>query len=431
MADNLGQRLRNAWNTFTNNDPARQSRTPIYSEVQGVRKSPGFRSTDGTTLASIRTTIAVEASRFAIRHGRVDDRGRLKETLSSGLDNCFTREANVDQAARAFKRDVFASLLEHGVIAILPVDTTASPNLTDAYDVLTMRVGRVLEWFSDSVRVEAYDSNAGRVREVVVRKSDVALVESPMIEVMNSPNSTFQRLLRKLALLDASDETLASGKLDIIIQLPYSVRSEARKAEAEKRRKNLEEQLSGSKYGIAYADATEKITQLNRPAENNLQLQVSYLTTKLYNELGLSESIISGEADETAMANFERRTLFPLIEAVTEEITRKFISKTAYAQGQRVVTIRDPFRNIPVSQIPDIGDKLIRNKILTANEIREILGFPQDDSKEADELHNPNMPADKEAGANTDERSKWQTTNSNTTSPGGLPRGTSAAPTTE
>jgi len=354
----------------------------------------------------------------------------MTETVQSGIDNCFTREANVDQAARAFKRDIYASLLEHGVIAILPVDTTANPYGTDAYDVLTMRVGRVLEWFADSVRVEAYDSNAGRLREVIVRKSDVALVESPMIEVMNSPNSTFQRLLRKLALLDASDEMMASGKLDIIIQLPYSVRSEARKAEAEKRRKNLEEQLKGSAYGIAYADATEKITQLNRPAENNLQTQVEYLTKKLYNELGLSEAIISGEADETAMSNFERRTLFPLIEAVTEEVTRKFISKTAYTQGQRVLSIRDPFRNIPVSEIPDIGDKLVRNKILTPNEIREILGFPQDKSKESDKLSNPNMPADKEAGAITDERSKWQATSSNTTSPDGQPRGTSDAPTT-
>jgi hypothetical protein len=336
-----------------------------------------------------------------ILHARVDKKGNYVETINSGLNNCLTLEANIDQIAQAFLVDLVLSMFDDGTVVAVPVDTTINPEQSGGYDIQTMRVGRVVQWFPRHVRVSVYndDPNVGRRQEITLAKSQVAVIENPLYQVMNEPNSTLQRLIRKLNLLDTVDEQLSSGKLDLIIQLPYVVKSEARKQQAQQRRQELEMQLQGSKYGIAYADGTEKITQLNRPAENNLLTQVEYLTKMVFSQLGLTPEVFAGTADEATMINYYNRTILPIHRAITQSFTRSFLTKTARTQLQRVVSIRNPFKLVPVSVLADIADKFTRNEILSSNEVRGIMGFSPSADPKADELRNKNIPAPEEPPA--------------------------------
>jgi hypothetical protein len=336
--------------------------------------------------------LSIDVASYSIRHVRLDDEKRYKEDVDSGLNECFVLQANVDQPARHFRQDLAQSLFENGVIAIVPVDTTINPNVSGGYDILNMRVGTVVQWFPQSVRVSVYNEQTGRRQEVTLAKKFVAIVENPLYTVMNEPNSTLQRLIRKLNLLDVVDEQSASGKLDIIIQLPYVIKSEAKREQAEQRKKDIEFQLRGSQYGIAYTDGTEKITQLNRPAENNLMAQVEFLVDMLYSQLGLTPAIMNGTADEAAMLNYFDRTINPILDALVEAMRRTFLTKTARTQGQSIMYFKDPFKLVPVSQIAEIADKFTRNEIVTSNEMRQAIGMKPADDKKADELRNSNMP---------------------------------------
>lgn len=382
-------RLAHAWNAFRD-----RPRVPVdYGGTFSYRPyAPRLSVTnERTVLESIKNRISIDCSAVSIRHVKTDSNGRYKEDVASSFNDCLTVEANADQSARAFRQDVFQTLLDEGVIAIVPVDTSLDPSKSDSYEINTMRVGKVTEWFADAVRVRLYNDQTGQPEELVLRKKQVAIVESPLYSVMNEPNSTYQRLVKKLALLDLADNEAAANKLDIIIQLPYVIKSEARRKEAETRRKEIEQQLTNAKYGVAYTDGTERITQLNRPAENTLLSQVEFLTKRLYTELGLTEEILSGTATETAMLNYRTRTVKPLVDAVVEEMRRKFLTKTARTRGHDLQTYSDPFALVPVSQIADIADKLTRNEILSPNELRSVLGFRPVDDKSADELRNRNM----------------------------------------
>jgi hypothetical protein len=327
-----------------------------------------------------------------MRHVRLDDQRRYKEDIDSGLNNCLTLEANIDQAARQFRLDLMMSLCETGVIALVPVDTSISPTKSGGYDILTLRVGTIVAWFPYHVRVEVFNEARGIREQVTLEKKFVAIIENPLYTVMNEPNSTLQRLIRKLNLLDGSDEQVASGKLDLIIQLPYVIKSEAKRQQADQRRKDIEVQLKGSQYGIAYTDGTEKITQLNRPAENNLLVQIEYLTKLLYSQLGLTEEVMLGTADEKAMINYFNRTVEPFLTAIVEAMRRSFLTKTARSQKQWIMFFRDPFRLAPLEQIAEIADKFTRNEILTSNEIRQGMGIAPHSDPKADQLINSNMP---------------------------------------
>jgi len=392
-------RLRHAWNAFLygeDDDRVNPFGDVSVSSASGSSQRPDRLrvriGNERSILAAILARLSIDVAATSIRHVRLDDEKRYKEDVDSGLQQCFTVEANVDQAARMFRQDIAMSLFENGVIAIVPVDTTINPNVSGGYDIMSLRVGTVVQWFPKAVRVSVYNENSGRREEVTLAKKFVAIVENPLYTVMNEPNSTLQRLIRKLGLLDVVDEQSASGKLDIIIQLPYVIKSEAKREQAEQRRQDIEFQLKGSQYGIAYTDGTEKITQLNRPSENNLMAQVEYLVDMLYSQLGLTPEIMNGTADEAAMLNYYDRTINPVLDAIVEAMRRTFLTKTARSQGQSIMYFKDPFKLVPVSQIAEIADKFTRNEIVTSNEMRQAIGMKPADDKKADELRNSNMP---------------------------------------
>jgi Phage portal protein len=399
----LSERLKHAWNAFAGQD----SYTPRYSGEYGAAYSsrpdrPRITiSNERSIISSIYTRLAIDMAAIGIRHVRLDDQDRYIEDIDSSLNSCLTLEANIDQAARAFRQDIAFTLFDKGVAALVPVDTTLNPNTTGGYDIKTMRVGDVVAWYPKHVRVSVYNEVKGIRQEITLEKRICAIIENPLYSVMNEPNSTLQRLIRKLNLLDSADEVAASGKLDLIIQLPYVIKSEARKQQAEARRKDIEFQLKGSQYGIAYTDGTEKITQLNRPAENNLLKQIEYLTAMLYSQLGITPEVMNGTADEATMLNYYNRTIEPILAAITEAMNRSFLTKTARSQKQTIMYFRDPFRLVPVQDLAEIGDKFTRNEILTSNEMRQIVGFKPSKDKNADKLQNSNMPADKSTSAPT------------------------------
>lgn len=391
--------LRHAWNVFTNQEDrmkAAPSRTGgSYGGSYGRRpdrvrlRVPNERS----IISSIYTRLSIDVSSVEMRHVRLDEEKRYVEDIDSGLNNCLTVEANIDQAARAFRQDVAITMFDRGVAVLVPVDTTINPEQTGGYDILTLRVGEVVTWYPKHVRVSLYNEETGNREELTLSKSTVAIVDNPLYSVMNEPNSTLQRLLNKLNLLDSIDEQSASGKLDLIIQLPYVIKSESRRQQAEQRRSDIEFQLKGSQYGIAYTDGTEKITQLNRPAENNLMAQVEYLTEMLYGHLGLTEEVMNGTADEKAMLNYWNRTVEPVLTAMVEAMRRSFLTKTARTQRQQILFFRDPFRLVPIENIAEIADKFTRNEIMTSNEMRQVVGMAPHSDPKADKLVNSNMPA--------------------------------------
>lgn len=394
----FGQRLRHAWTIFRNNEEREEERYdyPNIGTVSSYVRPDRSRlrvSNERSQIASMYNRIAVDASSIDMRHVRVDENDQYLETLHTGLNECLTVEANIDQAARAFRLDLFLTMFDQGVIAIVPTETDLNPEITGGYDIKNMRVGWITAWYPEFVRVAVYNEKKGRREEITVPKRIVAIVENPLYMVMNEPNSTLQRLLRKLNILDVIDEQSGSGKLDIIIQLPYVIKSEARRQQAEQRREMIEDQLSGSRYGIAYTDGTEKITQLNRPAENNLMAQIEYLTNLLYSQLGLTDTVFNGTADERTMLNYYNRTIEPLLTAVTEAMIRVFLTKTARTQRQSIAFFRDPFKLVPVTQLAEIADKLTRNEIASSNEIRGIIGWKPSGDPRADQLINKNIPS--------------------------------------
>lgn len=388
----LGTRLQHAWNAFVNNrDPTMQYRDIGASYSYRPDRPRLTRGNERSIVTSVYNRIAIDCSAIDIKHVRIDDNERFKEEIDSGLNNCLSVEANIDQSGRAFIQDVVMSMLDEGCVAIIPVETDKDPILTDSYKILSMRTGKILEWYPAHVKVRAYDERTGRKEDIVLPKARVGIVENPLYAVINEPNSTMQRLIRKLCLLDAIDEQSGSGKLDLIIQLPYIIKTEARRQQAENRRKDIEMQLAGSKYGIAYTDGTERITQLNRPVENNLMKQIEYLTQMLYSQLGITQAVLDGTADEQTMLNYYDRTIEPILSAIVDEMKRKFLTKTARSQKQSIEFYRDPFRLVPVNNIADIADKFTRNEILTSNEIRQIIGMKPSDDPKADQLINSNI----------------------------------------
>ena len=388
----IGSRLKHAFNAFMNRDPTGNDFRDTGPGYSYRPDRPRFtRGNERTIVTSIYNRIALDVATIGISHCRIDANGRFIENINSSLNNCLTVEANIDQTGRAFMQDVVMSMLDEGSVAIVPVDTTFDPAKTNSYDILTMRTGKIIEWFPKHVKVRLYNERTGKQEDIKLPKSNVAIIENPLYAVMNEPNSTMQRLVRKLSLLDAIDEQSGAGKLDMIIQLPYVIKSEARRKEADRRRKEIEDQLSGSKYGIAYADGTEKIVQLNRSLDNNLMKQIEYLTTTLYGQLGISQSILEGTADEQTLLNYNSQTIEPIISAIVDEMKRKFLTKTARSQNQTIKFFRDPFKLVPINNIAEIADKFTRNEILTSNEIRQIIGMKPSDDPKADKLINSNL----------------------------------------
>lgn len=394
MELSVGSRFKNAWNAFRNREP-----TKVFQDIgYGYSYRPDrFRLTRGnerSIVTSVYNRIALDVAAIDIRHVQLDAEGQFCDVVQSGLNNCLSTEANLDQTGRAFIQDAVMSMMDEGCIAIVPVDTDDDPDDPDdttGYQILSMRVGRIRDWYPKHIRVELYNEETGRKQDIVVPKSTVAIVENPLYAVINEPNSTMQRLIRKLNLLDAVDEQSSSGKLDLIIQLPYVIKTEARRKQAEKRRKDIEQQLAGSKYGIAYTDGTERITQLNRSLENNLMKQIEYLTSMLYSQLGITQSILDGTADDKTMLNYYNRTIEPIIAAIVDEMKRKFLSKTARSQNKSIKFFRDPFKLVPVADLAEISDKFTRNEIATSNEIRQVIGWKPSDDPKADELRNSNL----------------------------------------
>lgn len=392
----IGSRLKHAWNAFTGN---RDPTTRYYGSSYGLRPDrPRFtRGNERSIVTALFNRMAMDVAAINILHVQLDENGRYKSTIKSGLNECLTLSANIDQTGRAFKQDIVMSMLDEGNIAIVPVDTTRDPNDTDSYDIETMRVGKILEWYPGHVKVRVYNERTGKKEDLIMSKKVVAIVENPFYAVINEPNSTMQRLVRKLALLDAIDEQSGSGKLDLIIQLPYVVKSEARKKQAEDRRADIERQLSGSKYGIAYTDGTERITQLNRPVENNLMKQIEYLTNMLYSQLGMTPAVLDGTADEATMLNYYTRNTEPLLAAIVDSMKRTFLTKTARSQNKSIEFYRDPFKLVLVNNMAEIADKFTRNEILSSNEVRQIIGIKPSKDPKADQLVNSNItqPEDK------------------------------------
>lgn len=392
--ENFITKIRNAWNVF-NFEEKRRSSGEVPTGVAQYYSQNSMRMrmiTERTLIPSIYTRISIDAAAIDLKHARVDDNDRYLSTIRSYLNDCLQVEANIDQGARHFRQDIVMTLLEKGYIAIVPVETTDEPINHGGYDILSLRVGEIVEWYTDSVRVRVYNELIGDFSEVTVPKRMTAIVENPLYAVMNEPNSTMQRLSRKLSLLDTADEQMSSGKLDIIIQLPYVIRSDERRQQAEQRRKDIEMQLKEAQYGIAYTDGTEKITQLNRPAENNMLKHVEYLSRMLFAQLGLTEDVFNGTADEKTMLNYHNRTIEPILTAVVEAMNRTFLTKTARSQKQAIIYTVNPFRLVPVSELAEIGDKLTRNEILTSNEFRGIIGYSPVKDPKADELRNKNLP---------------------------------------
>lgn len=391
MPNSLRDRIQHAWNAFTKSPDrwAYRDDGPSYGDrPDRVRLAI---NTGRTQLAAMYLRIAIDSAQLTYRHAKIDQNERYTETVNSRMNNCFNIEANLDQESGAFFRDLVLSLCDEGVVAVVPVDTTINPAVSGAFDITTMRVGRIVDWKPERVLVDLYNQRTGIHEQLWVDKRTTAIIENPLYTVMNAPNSTLMRLNRKLNLLDYVDEQTSSGKLDLIIQLPYTLRTESKRTQAEKRRKDIEMQLSGSKYGIAYIDGTERVTQLNRPAENNLLAQVELLSTQVYSEVGIAKSVIDGDADEMAMLNYHNRVIEPIASAISKEFTRKFLTKTAITQGQRVLFFMDPFKLVPISQIAEIADKFTRNEIMSPNEIRPIVGLKPVNDPEADELRNRNL----------------------------------------
>lgn len=383
------QRTKNAWNAFMGRDP-----TP-YDYGPASYYSPNYaryyQGSETTTIMAVYNRIALDVASVVIQHVRLDENGRYSETINDGLNYCLTQEANIDQTSRAFIQDCVLSMFTNGSISIVPVDATNDITFTDSYDVLNMRVGKIIEWRPQYVKVDLYNENDGQHHEIILPKRCVAIVQNPLYAIINEPNSTMQRLMRKISMLDAIDAQNSAGKLDLIIQLPYVIKSDARKKQAEERRREIEVQLSGSKYGIAYTDGTEKITQLNRPLENNLQAQIEYLTSQFYAQLGITTEVLNGSADESTMLNYNSRTIEPIVAAIVDAMRVKFLSKTARSQHQDIVYFRDPFKLVPISNLADIADKFTRNEILTSNEVRQIAGMKPSSDPNADELRNKNL----------------------------------------
>ena len=392
MDTSFGSRLKHAWNAFLNRDPTITYKQDIGTSYYRRPDRPRLsRGNEKTIITSIYNRIALDVAAIDIQHVRLDANGRYVETIESGLNNCLTLEANLDQTGRAFIQDAVMSMMDDGCVALVPVDTDINPAITDSYKILSIRVGKILEWYPAHVKVRVYNEKTGKKEDIIVLKKTVAIIENPLYAVMNEPNSTMKRLTRKLALLDFVDEQNSSGKLDMIIQLPYVIKSETRRQQAEERRKQIEDQLVGSKYGIAYTDGTERITQLNRPVENNLMAQIESLTKTLYSQLGINESVMDGTADEKTMLNYNNRTIEPIISAIVDEMKRKFLTKTARSQKQSIEFFRDPFRLVPVNDIAEIADKFTRNEIMTSNEIRQIIGMKPSNDPKADQLVNSNI----------------------------------------
>lgn len=385
-------RLQHGWNAFMNKDPTYRYYHDIGSSYSyrpdRVRLT---RGNERSIVTSRFNRIALDVSAIDIVHARLDENDRYVSYLNTGLNNCLTLEANIDQTARAFVQDVVLSMFDEGCVAMVPVDTTFDPTITNSYDILTMRTGQILEWYPAHVKVRVYNEKTGNKEDLILPKSKVGIIENPLYAVINEPNSTMQRLIRKLNLLDVIDEQSGSGKLDLIIQLPYVIKSEARRQQAESRRKDIEMQLAGSKYGIAYTDGTERITQLNRPVDNNLMTQIEYLMSMLDSQLGITQSIMDGTADEKTMLNYYNRTIEPIVSAIVDEMKRKFLTKTARSQKQSIVFFRDPFKLVPINEIAEIADKFTRNEIMTSNEIRQEIGLKPSSDPKADRLENSNL----------------------------------------
>lgn len=387
----FGTRVKQAWNAFRNKDDYTR-----YNDIgPGYYRRPDrpmfTRGNERSIVTSVFNRIALDASSINIRHVRLDENDRFVEIMNTGLNNCLSVEANTDQTGRAFIQDAVMSMLDEGCIGIVPVDTTGDPNSTGSYDINSMRVGKIIDWYPQHVKVRVYNERTGNKEDILLPKSIVAIVENPLFAVVNEPNSTLKRLINKLNLLDAIDQQSGSGKLDLIIQLPYVIKTEARRKQAEDRRQDIVNQLSGSTYGIAYTDGTEHITQLNRPVENNLMAQIEYLTSMLYSQLGITQSILDGTADDKTMLNYYNRTIDPILSAIVDEIKRKFLTKTARTQLQSISAFRDPFKLVPVNDLSEIADKFTRNEILSSNEIRQIIGMKPSADPKADELRNKNL----------------------------------------
>ena len=392
MENTISSRLKHAWNAFINNRDPTASFRDIGGGYSYRPDRPRLtRGNERSIVTSVYNRIALDVAAIDIQHCKLDENGRLLEEMDSKLNQCLTLEANLDQTSRAFIQDAVMSMLDEGCVAIVPVETTLDPKVTQSYDILSMRTAKILEWFPKHVRVRLYNERTGQKEDIKLPKSMVAIVENPLFAVINEPNSTMQRLIRKLSLLDVTDEQTASGKLDLIIQLPYIIKTDARRQQAEQRRKDIEMQLAGSKYGIAYTDGTEKITQLNRSLENNLMKQVEYLTNLLFSQLGITQSILDGTADEKTMLNYYTRTIEPIVSAIVDEMKRKFLSKTARSQKQSIMFFRDPFKLVPVNDIAEIADKFTRNEIMSSNEFRQIVGLRPSSDPKADKLINSNL----------------------------------------
>ena len=391
MEMNIGSRLKHAWNAFMNRDPTEVDYDIGPAYYYRPDRPRLTRGNERSIVTAVYNRIALDVSDIDIRHVRLDENGRYIEDIDSGLNNCLTVEANIDQTGKAFIQDVVMSMLDEGCVAIVPVDTTLNPKITGSYDINSMRTGKIIQWYPQHVKVNLYNDKTGRKEEVTLPKSMVAIVENPLYAVMNEPNSTLQRLIRKLNLLDYVDEQTGAGKLDLIIQLPYVIKSNARRQQAEDRRADIERQLKDSKYGIAYTDGTERITQLNRPVENNLMKQIEYLTSMLYSQLGINQTVLDGTADEKTMLNYTNRSIGPIISAIVDEMKRKFLTKTARSQMQSIRYFKDPFKLVPVNEIAEISDKLTRNEIASSNEIRQIIGWKPSQDPAADELRNKNL----------------------------------------
>lgn len=402
MEFSFGSRLKHAWNAFMSRAPTDNYRdygTGYSLRPDRIRLK---RGSEKSIVTSVYNRIALDVAGIGIKHCRLDENGRYMSDIDSGLNNCLNLEANIDQTGRAFIQDVVMSMLDEGCVAIVPIDTSLDPRTTTSYDILSMRTGKILDWYPEHVKVRVYNDRTGEKEDILLPKKMVGIIENPLYAVINEPNSTMQRLIRKLGLLDITDEQTASGKLDLIIQLPYVIKTEARRQQAEQRRKDIEMQLSGSKYGIAYTDGTERITQLNRSLENNLMKQVEYLTETLYSQLGITQSILDGTADEKTMLNYHNRTIEPIVSAIVDEMKRKFLTKTARSQSQSILFFRDPFKLVPVNDIAEIADKFTRNEIMTSNEIRQIVGMKPSDDPKADELKNSNISQANNEAPNAD-----------------------------
>lgn len=387
----IGSRVKRAWNAFLNRDPTSDynlSGTSYYYRPDRPRFT---RGNERTIVTSVYNRIALDVASIDFKHCKLDDNDRYMYDINSKLNQCLTLEANIDQTSKAFIQDVVMSMMDEGSVAIVPVDTIMNPLITDSYDILAMRTGKIVEWKPSHVKVRLYNDRTGNKEEIWLPKKIVGIIENPLYAVMNEPNSTMQRLVRKLSLLDAVDEQSSAGKLDLIIQLPYVIKTDARRRQAEERRKDIEMQLSGSKYGIAYTDGTERITQLNRPIENNLMKQIEYLTSMLYSQLGITQTVLDGTADEKTMLNYYNRSIAPIVSAIADEMKRKFLTKTARTQKQTIMFFRDPFKLVPVNDIAEIADKFTRNEIMTSNEIRQVIGMKPSSDPKADQLVNSNI----------------------------------------